>query len=46
MMNKYGDLVERLIALKDMHRGELNLNERDAIDAACNALEQEGAHGD
>lgn len=46
MMNKYGELVEQLIALKDMHRGDLDLSERDAIDAACNALEREGVHGD
>lgn len=45
-MNKYGELVERLIALKDMHRGDFDLSERAAIDAACNALEQEGTHGD
>lgn len=43
-MNKYGDLVEQLIALKDMHR-DLSLSERDTIDAACNALVKEGADG-
>lgn len=46
MMNRYGELVDQLIALKDMHRCDLDLSERDTIDAACNALEREGAHGD
>lgn len=44
-MNKYGELVEQLIALKDMHQ-DFSLSDRDAIDAACNALERESAHGD
>ena len=42
-MNPYSELIERLIALKDMHRGELELSEMDAINDACNALEKAGA---
>lgn len=39
-MNKYGELIELLIALKDSHRGELTRSEVDAINRACNALEE------
>lgn len=41
-MNKYGTLIEDLISLKDMHRGDLSRSEQDAINQACNALEKEG----
>ena len=42
-MNPYNEIIERLIALKDMHRGDLELSELDAINDACNALEKAGA---
>lgn len=41
-MNPYNEIIERLITLKDMHRGELELSELDAINDACNALEKAG----
>lgn len=41
-MNRYGELIELLIALKDGHRGELSLGEVDAINRACNILEVVG----
>ena len=43
-MNKYGQLIEDLINIKDGHREELSLREIDKINDACNALEQEGSH--
>lgn len=42
-MNPYRELIESLIALKDMHREELELSELDTINAACNALEKVGS---
>lgn len=41
-MNSYSEIIERLISLKDMHRGELELSEMDTINDACNALEKVG----
>lgn len=45
-MNKYGDLIEELIALKDMHRGELSFSEVEAINRACNLFEKIGVQSE
>ncbi len=39
-MNKYGQLIENLIWIKDHY--PLSLSEMDTINDACNALEKEG----
>lgn len=41
-MNKFGELIEALISLKDMHRGEFTRQETDTINNACNTLEALG----
>ena len=38
MMIYANTLIDRLIYIKDRHRDELNLMERDTINAACNLI--------
>ena len=43
-MNKYGELIDNLIYIKD--NNDLTMWERDVINDACNSLEREGRKED